>query len=110
MGAIGTRDTQTVSKSGALNSTLKLSRRATGDIGGAQLTAATISFTASDTISDSGNGLAVFGVGDTVLPVGSPLNNRRWTVLTVAAGSITVAPSQVQTEAAGETISLRKVV
>ena len=67
-----------------------------------------ISFTGSATIADSGNGLAQFAVGSTIIVKGSPLNSRRWRVTASAAGSLTVTPAQVQSESAGATIEIER--
>lgn len=69
--------------------------------------AATISFTSSDTIGDSANGLANFLVGDDILIVGSNLNSRKFKVATSAAGTLTVEPAILQTEAAGDKVMIR---
>jgi hypothetical protein len=69
-------------------------------------TATTIAFTAPGTITDSGNGLAVFAAGQRVRVIGSARNSRPWTVATSAAGTLTVTPTLLTTEAAGPTITL----
>ena len=63
----------------------------------------TVSFTAADTISDSANGFAIFAEGDVIEVRGSTSNDAIYTVITSAAGVITVN-EPVATEAAGDTI------
>ena len=60
------------------------------------------------TIADSGNGLAIFAVGDRI-EVAGPSNRGRWTVATAAAGSLTVTPGRIATASAGGSVSIRKV-
>ena len=79
------------------------------DKGGTVVKGTGISFTAAGTIGDTGNGLAVFGVGQAVEVSGSPLDSRRFVVQTSAAGSLTVLPGMVQSEDAGAAIIIRKV-
>ena len=65
----------------------------------------TVSFTASDTIADSGSGFGIFGVGDVISLRGSTSNDGIYTVATAAAGSITVNEPVVN-EAAGDSVSI----
>jgi hypothetical protein len=53
-------------------------------------TAATISFTAPGTISDSANGLGGFTAGDTIIVGDSVADDGMYQVLTVSAGTLTV--------------------
>lgn len=75
------------------------------------LTAATISFTAPDTISDSGLGLGIFSVGDYIRVSGSTggLNDGIYQVDTVAAGTITLIEQTITTQGAGPSVTLREV-
>lgn len=80
---------------------------------GVKYTATTISF-AAQTISDSANGLGVFGVGDWVLVSGAAAanNNQFGQVQTASAGSLTfTAPFGPNTvAAAGASITITKVL
>lgn len=78
-------------------------------VGGAEVRSTTISFTAPATIADSGNGLARFPVGARVRVQGSSLNNREFVVVTSSAGSLTVRPALIRTEAAGASVELRRL-
>lgn len=74
-------------------------------------TAATIAFVDSnpDTITDSANGFvtAGFAAGDVVTVSGSTSNNRRFTIASVSAGTITlISDNNVTTEAAGASITI----
>lgn len=78
---------------------------------GATKTAATISFTASTkTIADSGNGFvtAGFRVGESVAITGSGSNNGTYTLMSVAAGAMTVAESLVN-ESVGASVTIAAV-
>ena len=102
----GTRDSQRVNKSASQN----LSRRDTRVVERlSAIKGTTIGFTSSATIADSGNGFGAIGVGDIIDVRGSPLNSRRWEVTAAAAGSLTVLPALVQTEAAGAAITVERV-
>lgn len=106
---IGTRVRQLVSRSGALNDTRAVENRNTQDKGGHNVQGTDISFTASDTIASAGSGFPAFAVGANIEVVGSPLNSRVFKVLTSAADTITVEPSQVSAEVAGALIDIRTV-
>jgi len=74
-------------------------------------TASTIAFVnggaSPDTITDTANGFvtAGFASGDTISVSGSTSNNRKFTIATVEAGTITLVPDdQVTNEAAGSPI------
>ncbi len=69
------------------------------------LTASTISFTAPDTISDSGNGLAIFPATKYIEISGSASNDGSYLVSTSAAGTLTV-PSGITTEGVGASITI----
>jgi hypothetical protein len=71
----------------------------------AVFTGTTVSFTAPDTISDSGSGFGIFNIGDVISLRGSTSNDGVYTVLTKAAGAITVN-EPVVTEAAGDTVNI----
>lgn len=80
------------------------------------LTATTISFTTDDTIGDTGSGLAIFSIGDRVRIEGAGAGTNAGkivTVLTVAAGTITIELSQfdpvIDTQAAGGSVTLTQV-
>jgi hypothetical protein len=82
-------------------------------------TASTISFTASDTISDSAAGFLAIGlaVGDGIQVTGAANaeNNTNFVVVTVAAGTITVSPAfdgiiTLTTEAAGASVTIDRGV
>ena len=75
---------------------------------GIQLRGTGIAFAATNSITDSGNGLAVFSVGDSIRVEGSASNNGRFTVTSVAAGTLGVAETVV-TEAAGNSILLQRI-
>jgi len=106
MSQLGTRDYQRLAFGASVNN----SRINTRQIERSDVVkAATISFTASDTIADSGSGMGAIGVGDLVEVRGSAANNRRFRPSSAAAGSLTVAPAQVQTASASPTVSLVRV-
>lgn len=77
-----------------------------------KVSAATISFTAPDTISDSGNGLGVFSSGERIEIENSTsgLNDGVYTIDTVAAGSIALIEQTISTQGASPTIDLTEVV
>ena len=106
---LGTRVRQTISEGADANDSRNPDSDFSRDVGGQVLEGTTISFTAPDTIADSGNGLAVFAIGDKIRISGSASNDRILRVLTVAAGTITTDNQTVTTEAAGATVELRAV-
>lgn len=69
----------------------------------------TISFTATDTIADSGSGLAAFDVGEWILVEGSTDNDGIYKLATVAAGTITVTHGTITTESAGDSVSITQL-
>jgi hypothetical protein len=73
------------------------------------LTDTTISFTAPDTIGDTGSGFGVFAVGDIIEIEGTTLNDQIVEVLTVVAGTITTVEQTIVTEAAGGSFTITKV-
>lgn len=82
--------------------------RSVGRDPGLTRTATTIAFTAPGTITDTGNGLAVFTAGQRVRVIGSARNDRVWTVATSAAGTLTVLPALLTTAAAGPSVTITK--
>lgn len=77
-----------------------LSRRNTRSAGTRRVAGTTIAFVASsDSITDSGDGLAGFQVGDTIHVSGSASNDGEYRVKTVAAGALTVFPELVDESA-----------
>lgn len=69
------------------------------------LTASTISFTATDTIADSGNDLLKFLAADYIEISGSASNDGTFLVSTTSAGTITV-PSGIVNEGAGASVTI----
>ena len=87
-----------------------LSRRRSGSFTidrGETLRGTGIAFSSGNTITDTGNGLAVFRLGQTIDINGSPLNSRSYVVQSSAAGTLTVTPAVLQNESAGAVISIR---
>lgn len=104
----GTRRLNGIPRSAGLNETRNNKGvRQTQDKGGPNVASIGIAFTNPNTITDSNNGLGVFFVGQGITVEGSASNDRRFLVLTVAAGTITVEPSQVTTEGAGQLMFIR---
>lgn len=91
--------------SAAANDTRARGTDSDRDPSGPHISATTISFTAPDTIADSGNGL-LFVAEDVIEVTGSPANSGTHRVLTAAAGSVTVAGSRITTEGAGARIDI----
>lgn len=60
----------------------------------------------NDQIGDSGNGLAVFHVGDMITVDGSTSNDGTYEILAVAAGTVDVGTGLLTTEAAGDQTAL----
>ena len=107
---IGTRVRQLISKGANANDTRRQSVRQTSDRGGLNVQGTDISFTAPNTFTSAGNAFPTgLQTGDLIQVIGSSLNSRIWEVVTDAAGTITVNPSQVQTESAGALIDIRTV-
>lgn len=75
------------------------------------LSAATISFTAPDTISDSANGLGIFAIGDIIEVEGSTsgLNDGIYEVATAAIGSLTLVEQTITTQGASPTVTVTKI-
>lgn len=84
-----------------------LSRRSTRTAGTRRKVGTTIAFVASsDTITDSGNGLAGFEVGCDIHVSGSASNDGEYRVTASAAGTLSVFP-QVVDESASLAIEIR---
>lgn len=109
MSFIGTRTRQTISRAAALNETRVPNNRLSRDLGGAAITGTGIAGVSADTFTDSGNGLAKLAVGQDIYVTGATGNGRRYKVLTSAAGTITVEPSQVVAFSAGTLADIRLV-
>lgn len=75
------------------------------DPGGPHISATTISFTAPDTIGDSGNGF-LFAAGNVIEIAGSPANSGRMAVVTASAGTLTVPSGRITSESAGAVIDI----
>lgn len=103
-----TRKSQRIGLSAALNGTRRGQAGFSQNKGGATVKGTGISFTASNTIADSGNQLAVLAVGARIKVRGSPRNSRTFDVVTSAAGSITVRPANITSEGAGAAITIIK--
>lgn len=103
-----TRKSQRIGLSGALNGTRRGQTNFSQNKGGATVKGTGISFTASNTIADSGNQLAVLAVGAKIEVRGSPRNSRIFDVVTSAAGSIQVRPANITSEGAGAAITIIK--
>jgi len=77
------------------------------------LTDTTISFTASNTIGDTGSGLGIFSIGDRLRIAGAGAGTNAGkivTVATVAAGTITTEEAIIDTQAAGGSVTLTQIV
>ncbi len=106
---IGTRVRQTIARGASLNETRMNSRRCTQNLGGAAIAGTGIAGVSADTFTDSGNGLAQLAVGQDIYVTGATGDARRYKVLTSAAGTITVEPSQVVNFSAGTVADIRLV-
>lgn len=80
------------------------------------LTASTIGFTNPDTITDSGSGLGIFSIGDSLRIAGAGAGTNAGKIVkvaTVAAGTITIEQSQfdpvLDTQAAGGSVTLTQI-
>lgn len=109
MSFTGTRKRQTISRSASLNETRTLSCRKSQDLGGSAITGTGIAGVSADTFTDSGSGLAQLAVGQDIYVTGATGDSRRYKVLTSAAGTITVEPSQVVAFSAGAVVDIRLV-
>lgn len=105
---MSTRTSQRVDRSASLNQSRRSQGRISRDLGGATVVGTGISFTGPDTIADSGNGLAAFGVNAQIEVRGSAANSRVFDVVTSAAGTLTVRPALVTTESAGASITITR--
>jgi hypothetical protein len=75
------------------------------------LTATTISFTAPDTIGDTGSGFGIFAVGDIIEIEGttSGLNDGIFEIDTVIAGTITLVEQTITTQGASPSVTITKI-
>jgi hypothetical protein len=77
------------------------------------ITDTTISFTAPDTIGDTGSGFGIFSIGDSIRITGGPNDGLICKVLTVNATTITIEQGQfdptITTEAAGSSRTITEV-
>ncbi len=107
---IGTRTRALDARSGALNNMRTNATRDSQDLGGYNVQGTDIAFVSADTITSAGNAFPTgLAAGQLIAVTGSPLNSRQWRVATVAAGTITVTPAEVQAEVAGALIDIRTV-
>lgn len=104
---IGTRKSNGFARSGALNETRRGSDRTMGDEGCANIQGTTLAYS-SGSLTDSGNGLAVFTAGQRVSVKGGSTGNRTYIAGTVAAGSIVLTPAPADL-AAGSAMYVRTV-
>jgi hypothetical protein len=74
------------------------------------LTATTISFTAPDTVGDTGNGFGIFASGDKVEVEGTVSNDGIYEVDTAVVGTLTFIEQTLTTEAAGSSFTITKIV
>ena len=77
------------------------------------ITASTISFTAPDTIGDTGSGFGIFSVGDSIEISGGANDGVIGKIATAAAGTLTIEQSQfdpvLTTEAAGSSRTITQI-
>jgi hypothetical protein len=77
------------------------------------ITDTTISFTAPDTIGDTGSGFGIFTIGDSVRISGGPNDGLVGKILTVSATTITIEQGQfdpvLTTQAAGASYSITEI-
>lgn len=107
--SIGTRNSERLAQGASANDDGNFTRQNASELMGSVV--GTLSFTASNTIADSGNNFVArgFEVGDAVRVVGSPLNSRDYVVQTVSAGSMTVLPAVVRSESNNSVQYIRRV-
>ena len=77
------------------------------------ITATTISFTATDTIGDSGSGFGIFSAGDVIEVEGTASNDGVYKIASANATTITIDTSDgdaIATESAGSSFTITKVV
>ena len=74
------------------------------------ITATTISFTAPDTIGDSGSGFGIFAIGDIIEVEGTPTNDGIYKVLTASATTLTTVQQTILTQGAGGSYTITKIV
>ncbi len=76
----------------------------------ASVTDTTIAFVdgggGADTITDSNSGLGVFTAGDIITVSGSTSNDGTYTIVSVVAGTITLATGTLTTESAGASVTV----
>jgi hypothetical protein len=104
---IGTRVRQQIGRSASLNETRTNTRRCTQNKGGAAVAGTGIAGVSNNTFTDTGNGLAVFAVGQDIFVTGATGNSRQYKVATSAAGTLTVIPTQVVNFSAGTLVDIR---
>jgi len=75
-------------------------------MGGEAFSNNTVSFTAPDTIADSGSGFGVFSAGDIISLRGSTSNDGIYTIATASSTTLTVYEETVVNEAAGDAIKI----
>jgi hypothetical protein len=107
--SIGTRIGQLIYRHQLVNLTRQYVLRYSQNLGEPVVRDTTVSFTAPDTISDSGNRFGGYGVGQVVRVKYSALNSRDYRIETVAAGALTVSPAMIQSAVAGPVISVRQI-
>lgn len=106
---MSTRRTNGIKRSAAGNMSRRRSGSFTIGVGGETRAGTGIAFSNPATITDSGNGLAIFPIGQSIEVIGSPANSRTYIVQTSAAGTLTVQPALLASEVAGAAISIRAV-
>jgi hypothetical protein len=107
-GPIGTRRRQLIARSARSNESRRQSNMYR-PADGSSIVNTDISFTSPATITSASSKFGDLTVGQVVGVVGSPLNNRTYVIETAAAGSITVSPALITTEAGGATIQVMAV-
>jgi hypothetical protein len=105
---MSTRLTNGIKRSAAGNLSRRRATSFTIDRG-ATIAGTGIAFSATGTITDSANQLAVQRLGQSIEVIGSPLNSRTYVVATTSAGTLTVLPPVIQNEVAGAQIAIRGV-
>lgn len=73
------------------------------------ITDTTISFTAPDTINDSGNGFGIFTSGDIIEIEGTTNNDGIYEVDTAAVGQLTTIEQTIVNESAGSSFTITKI-
>ena len=62
----------------------------------------------ADTITDTGNGLAIFATGDLIVVSGSASNDGTYAVVSAVAGTITLASGTLTAESAGASVTITR--